>query len=101
MHPEILTYPNQQYYGGTLNSTFTYSKPLQPLKPFLMFSLNVPYNSHRKQEMYKNADEVCFIHKLIEALVDIIPHDLNVTIGIITPYQNQRVAIRSILKSLK
>lgn len=100
MHPEICKFPNEQFYAGKLRSaTFVYTKPLQNLRPFLMFSLNV-FHSTKKQEAYRNNNETDFIYKLINALMHIIPRAVNVRIGIITPYQNQKAAIHNMLRSL-
>lgn len=100
MHPQICMYPNEEYYGGKLESgSFKYHKPLQNLKPFLMFSLNVLNSSHQK-ELYKNGDEANFIQMLIEIIIEKIPKTTAVCIGIITPYQNQRSVIHTLLKNI-
>lgn len=99
MHPEICKFPNEQYYGGRLESaTFKYRKPLQTLNPFLIFSLNCSHNNNRKQE--KNDIEAYFVYKLIETLLNTLPSTVTVSIGIITPYQNQRITILNLLKSV-
>lgn len=101
MHPEICKFPNEQYYRGELKSAgFKYLKPLEALEPFLIFSL-ANKNINQRIEPYKSTEEACFIYKLIEALFDCIPATVHVTVGIITPYQTQRAAIHSMLKSVE
>lgn len=100
MHPEICKFPNTEYYDNKLVSAhFEYYKPLHKLSPFLMFSLNMSQSNHKNEEMYRNGNETNFVKKLIDVLINNIPKAVEVSIGVITPYQNQRSAILDMLKT--
>lgn len=99
MHPEVCKFPNAQYYANKLESaSFKYHKPLHKLSPFILFSLNAPLVGQKSKEVYRNCNEANFIKRLIEVLIAIIPRTTDVSIGVVTPYQNQRSAIIDMLK---
>lgn len=100
MHPEICKFPNAQYYANKLESAnFKYRKPLHKLSPFILFSLNASQLAQKSREVYRNCNEASFIKKLVEVLISVIPRTTDVSIGVVTPYQNQRSAIIDMLKS--
>lgn len=97
MHPEICSFPNRKYYSGKLRSAPINNQILHNLKPYLVFNIT----SNSLQQKYQNDLEIRFIHSLIESILSLTEKSLEFSIGIITPYNNQKVAINKMLDKLR
>lgn len=97
MHPQIRKFPNLKFYNGVLRDDPNILKrksPLNNLMPYLVFNLDVKFVNG---EEYQNKYEIACIIKLLRVL-HLQLKDSSVTVGIITPYNNQKQAIMNELK---
>lgn len=98
MHPEICKYPNHAFYLNLLKNSSTYKrKPgLEVLKPYIVFNLHVRDNCN-----YLNEDEISCVENLMRSILDLINKTRQFSVGIITPYNNQKDAIFERIRKLK
>lgn len=98
MHPEICKYPNYAFYNNLLENSIKYSqkKGLEIIKPYAVFTLHVKDNC-----IYKSDTEVDCVSSLIRAIMRHIRKTCSYSIGVITPYNNQKEALYKKIKSLK
>lgn len=104
MHPKICHFPNAMYYDGKLtNSTNVLSRKscLDILQPYLIFSLSAHFSLSQE---YANRSEADCVIRLLNAIMDLIANQKDLkscSIGIVTPYNNQKGGITDKLKDIK
>lgn len=90
MHPDILMFPNREFYENRLTTAHCVMNRTFPLHPYGMFSLQC--NQNMTQDISRNtynSEEVLFVMHLlmtIEAIVD----QAEFSIGVITPYSRHK-----------
>jgi senataxin len=87
MHPEILAFPNNHFYGNSLRSRVDTTR--QILKPYALINLDSTQNSTQ--------NEVEFTLKLVEQLILKVPK--NYSFGTITPNARQKTELMVKLSS--
>ncbi|KAF2886144.1 hypothetical protein ILUMI_20029 [Ignelater luminosus] len=98
MHPEICKFPNKTYYGGKLQNAPILQErdsKLKILKPYLVFNLKTDLNNSQE---YSNKTEVACITKLLNAIEMNFRSSDTFSVGIITPYNDQKERIKAELK---
>ncbi|XP_044733813.1 helicase sen1-like isoform X2 [Chrysoperla carnea] len=94
MHPEIMEFPNKYFYGNRLKNSqnvYDYRFPLIPYQLFL--------HEFEQCSSMDNSREAEFILNMLKTILNEVNN--KVTIGIITPYQNQRTRIMKILENIE
>lgn len=98
MHPEICKFPNKTYYGGKLkNATILERRnsKLEILKPYMVFNLKTNFTNSQE---YSNKTEVACITKLLDAIEMNFSSSDTYSVGVITPYNDQKERIKAELK---
>uniref|UniRef100_A0A336KZM3 CSON001955 protein n=1 Tax=Culicoides sonorensis TaxID=179676 RepID=A0A336KZM3_CULSO len=100
MHPEILKFPNQQFYGNQIKNSNTIigqsSDKSYKLKPYLVFELESEQNFTQNPNCY-NTDEISFVLDLVNTLNELTPPG-KYSIGVVTPYAKQKKLIEDKLR---
>lgn len=94
MHSEICHFPSRNFYGGKLRPIAGLDEAYAsfPLTPYLVFNIaDSPETSEESGMSWLNRGEAAFVARLCCAIFDIVGVDLS--FGIITPYQAQKSAI--------
>ncbi|CAG2057993.1 unnamed protein product, partial [Timema podura] len=95
MHPEICCWPNYYFYEGRLTcAPFLHHQRITPLKPYLVLSLEYRQGLSRGHSNDGEADFVVEVASI--ALNTVSQHKLSV--GIITPYNQQKEIIQNKLR---
>lgn len=93
----IAQWPNRYFYGGLLKNAAS----VAPLDFCNYKVLNHSFS--QKHDGRSNPNEAILVANLIRALREkskLIKSEKEITIGVITPYQNQRKLINSMIKRL-
>lgn len=102
MHPKICHFPNVTFYNGKLtNSSEVVCRKsfLDVLAPYLIFSVS---DTFKLTQEYVNRTEMDCVIRLLEAILTIIViQKHSCSIGIVTPYNNQKGAIYEKLKHMQ
>ncbi|XP_071057481.1 uncharacterized protein [Onthophagus taurus] len=106
MHPEICLYPSETFYEGMLKTASICNKRggLDGLAPYYVLNINKNHQANERLENgYYNETEINCVVKLLKAINDTIGHktDKFYTVGVITPYNNQRKDLLVEIKKLR
>lgn len=92
MHSEICRWPSHYFYDNRLISRTAINDHF-PLKPYTIFSLKYEQTRSNPRDIF-NSSEADFIIQMLKVLaISIKPNSYS--IGIITPYSNQRDELRA------
>ena len=82
MHPDIVKFPNEQFYGGRIKTSYLENKLTQNIVPFQI--IHVDGNEKKINNSFNNTNE---IEKVIQCVNDLLKsfHD----VVVITPYNAQ------------
>lgn len=96
MHPEILKWPNAEFYNNSLRTGLTFSDQL--LNPYVLFDIDSDQNMTQEiQRNIYNREEIGLVEKLIELILKIKGTE-KMSFGIITPYLRQKKELSNKLK---
>lgn len=98
MHPEIVTFPSNEFYFGRLKTGDEVGRNrLIPLKPYLVFDVNNTSEAFGGNQLglsKTNAKEVEFICTLLDTIIGCLPRSSlslgQINIGVITFYRGQK-----------
>lgn len=93
MHSEICHFPSKYFYNGNLRPVLGLDAKYAscPLTPYLVFNIkDSPEVSETTSTSWLNRGEAAFVARLCLAISQ---HVVNVSLGVITPYQAQKTAI--------
>uniref|UniRef100_A0A1Y1LQK1 FHA domain-containing protein n=4 Tax=Photinus pyralis TaxID=7054 RepID=A0A1Y1LQK1_PHOPY len=99
MNPEISAFPNKHFYGGRLQDSESVSKRtniFKNLRPYIVFNLDM--DSIVNSQEYVSKPETYCIIKLLNVITKYYKHDYS--IGIVTPYNNQKAVINMHLEKI-
>ena len=92
----ISHWPNQYFYGGKLVDAVNYKQSF-PFQPYRVLNLDGIQDDIK----FSNTSEAVFVGNLINCLMTcgkLSTWDRKITLGVITPYQNQKSLILSTIK---
>nr|CAD7195255.1 unnamed protein product [Timema douglasi] len=95
MHPEICCWPNYYFYEGRLTcAPFLHHQRITPLKPYLVLSLEYRQGLSRG---HSNDGEADFVVEVASIALNTVSQ-LKLSVGIITPYNQQKETIQNKLR---
>nr|CAD7258733.1 unnamed protein product [Timema shepardi] len=95
MHPEICSWPNYYFYEGRLTcAPFLHHQRITPLKPYLVLSLEYRQGLSRG---HSNDGEADFVVEVASIALNTVSQ-LKLSVGIITPYNQQKETIQNKLR---
>jgi len=91
MHPEILRFPSQHFYGGKLQDCSNAPpSALDPYRVFLVDGSECPDSFS-----FKNVKEAAFVQQLVAGLPQAVD-----SLAVITPYSSQKILLKNLLPSV-
>lgn len=90
MNPEICSWPNEYFYGNTLETDGCTIDPTFTYEPYMVFSLDTDRNTDL---ITANDKEASFLVGLMNAMA--MKLNVKYTYGVLTPYPKQRELLES------
>lgn len=90
MNAEICQWPNEYFYGNTLETDACTINPTFPYEPYMVFSLDTDQNADFSTA---NEKEAMFLVGLLNAMATKL--GVKYTYGVLTPYAKQEQLLQS------
>ncbi|KAF5294950.1 hypothetical protein FQR65_LT10663 [Abscondita terminalis] len=99
MHPEISQFPNTTFYNGKLSDSSCVKKRksiFNSIQPYLVFNFDM--ETIMNSQEYSNKAEIICVLKLLNVLNKKYKKSNKFSVGVITPYNNQKSRINDELR---